>query len=271
MSRVVGGAQRRRRPLRVERVARASDSCTSATSVGRSAATSSSWRRWARSSSLAVRNTFTGASGNTTEPMSRPSTTPPPCSSTHARCRATSWRAPRDGPRPIDTAAVTSGPRISRADVVAVEPHDLVLQIDARRPRRSGRTPRRRPRSARAFSTASVTDRYIAPVSSMWSPSAAATPRAMVDFPEPDGPSIATTRSVIAAPTGSSRSAAKPGYEIATAGQPRTVVSPSAARPATAAHIAIRWSPWLFSVAPSARRRGRPAVACAARPRCRAG
>ena len=49
--------------------------------VDRAAACSSRWRRLARSSSLAVRNTFTGASGNTTVPMSRPSTTPPPCSS----------------------------------------------------------------------------------------------------------------------------------------------------------------------------------------------
>ena len=38
-----------------------------------------SWvRRWARSSSLAVMKTFTGASGKTTVPISRPSITPEP-------------------------------------------------------------------------------------------------------------------------------------------------------------------------------------------------
>ena len=35
----------------------------------------------------AVRYTLSSASGNTTEPMSRPSITPPPCFSAHSRCR----------------------------------------------------------------------------------------------------------------------------------------------------------------------------------------
>ena len=64
------------------------------TRSGRPAA-SSRCRRRARSSSQAVRNTFTAASGKTTVPMSRPSTTPPPCSATQARWRATSSHAHR--------------------------------------------------------------------------------------------------------------------------------------------------------------------------------
>ena len=44
-------------------------------------------RRAARTSGRAVRNTLVAASGKTTVPMSRPSTTAsPPCSTTHARC-----------------------------------------------------------------------------------------------------------------------------------------------------------------------------------------
>ncbi len=241
---------------------------------GRSAATSSRWRRCARSSSLAVRNTFTGASGKTTVPMSRPSTTPPPCCSTHARWRATRCRrtcgwADDGRDRRGDLRPADLGARRRRPSSRTVSSSSSICGILAR----SARTSRRSSVSTRAVSTASVTDRYIAPVSSTCSPSADATPRATVDFPEPDGPSIATTRSVIRASPSSrpARSASKPGYEIATAGQPRTVVSPSAASPATAPHSAIRWSPWLFSVAPlgvpprtSARRRG-------SRRRCRAG
>ena len=49
------------------------------------------------------------------------------------------------------------------------------------------------PRSTPASSAANATARYIAPVSSVGNPSAAATPRATVDFPDPAGPSIAIT------------------------------------------------------------------------------
>ena len=42
------------------------------------------------------------------------------------------------------------------------------------------------------------------------------------------------------------------GYELATARQPRTIVSPSIALAATAAAIAMRWSPWL-SITPGCR------------------
>ena len=45
------------------------------------------WRRRARSSGLAVRNTLSAASGNTTEPMSRPSATSP------GGCRNARWRS----------------------------------------------------------------------------------------------------------------------------------------------------------------------------------
>src|SRR5262249_35963211 len=45
------------------------------------------------------------------------------------------------------------------------------------------------------------------------------------------------------APVTCARSSAKPGYDTDTACQPRTVLSPSIALAATAAAIAIRWSP----------------------------
>src|SRR5439155_24111656 len=45
--------------------------------------------------------------------------------------------------------------------------------------------------------TANVSARYIAPVSSTSRPSRAATPRDTVDFPEPEGPSMATIGSAV--------------------------------------------------------------------------
>ena len=86
------------------------------------------WRRRARSSALAVTNTLTGASGNTTVPMSRPSATSP------GGWRKARWRASSaartPGGRPRARRRRRLPRRGSRAgDVLAVEP-------DAR-PRRS--------------------------------------------------------------------------------------------------------------------------------------
>ena len=122
----------------------------------RSAAASSRWRRRARSSSLAVRNTFTGASGNTTVPMSRPSTTPPPCSLDPRPLAGDELRrAPRDGPRRSTPRAVTSGPRISAltsrpSSRTTLASSSIVAargRAGAARRRRRGR-PRRRARRA---------------------------------------------------------------------------------------------------------------------------
>ena len=69
------------------------------------------WRRPARSSGLAVRNTLSRASGKTTVPMSRPSATRPGWRR-NARCRSS--RAARTAPwtATCDAAALTSSPRI---------------------------------------------------------------------------------------------------------------------------------------------------------------
>ena len=109
---------------------RSSAACTSSTATSRSAACSSRCRRRARSSTSATRNTLTGASGNTTVPMSRPSTTPPPWlphplalvldqEVTHGRVRRHRRHRGRDL-RPADL----------RADVAPVEQGLAVLQFD---------------------------------------------------------------------------------------------------------------------------------------------
>ena len=71
--RVVGRPQRRDRAARCRsRRAGRARPAPRRRATAAPAAASSRWRRRARSSSLAVRNTLTGASGNTTVPMSRP-------------------------------------------------------------------------------------------------------------------------------------------------------------------------------------------------------
>ena len=170
------------------------DARTSSIDTVRSACASSRWRRRARSSSEAVRNTFTAASGNTTEPMSRPSTTPPPCSATQARWRATSSTRTRRVGRDRRHGAGDLGTADLRRHVVAVERGHAVVHRDASPPRAAPAAASASAGSSPARSTASVTARYIAPVSSVSRPSAVATPRPIVDFPDPDGPSIATTR-----------------------------------------------------------------------------
>ena len=225
-----------------------SPACTAATSVVRAASASSRWRRCARTSSLAVRKTLTGASGSTTVPMSRPSTTPPSCSATHARCRATSTDRTPGCDDTADTAPVTSGPRIA-ADTSRPPSRTSPSSSSTSAASATRVTASPSSRSTLASSAASVTARYMAPVSRVCSPSALATPRATVDFPEPAGPSIATTRAVPrrarhcsagARPVKVSRSATNSGYDTAAARQPDTTDSPSTALPATAAAIAMR-------------------------------
>ena len=139
------------------------DASTSSTSPPISAT-----RRSARTRADAVMKSLRSASGNTTEPMSRPSTTPPPCSATQARWRCTSAaRTPLFAATAL-TAPVTSRPRISAvastpSTITVVAPStsatssSTVVATSATPPVSWGSTPRR--------STANVTARYIAPVS----------------------------------------------------------------------------------------------------------
>ncbi len=79
------------------------------------------------------------------------------------------------------------------ADIAAVERGDTLFDRDRCGARRSPRTGPGRRAACRRSSTASVTARYIAPVSRTGRPRPSATPRATVDLPDPDGPSIAIT------------------------------------------------------------------------------
>ena len=161
--------------------------------VSRAAAASSSPRRRARTSSVAVMNTLTGASGNTTVPMSRPSTTPPAVLGHPRALPVDEDRAHRGVRRHRRHHAGDLGPADGLVHVAAVEaaPHRRRARCRRRAPRRPPRRPSSR--STPASIAASVTARYMAPVSRVWRPSAAATPVATVDLPDPAGPSMATT------------------------------------------------------------------------------
>ena len=88
------------------------------------------------------------------------------------------------------------------------------------------------------------------------SPSAPATPRPIVDLPEPDGPSIATIRFALLAivELTSAPTRGRLGEPRVRDRDRRRSRAPSSRRrpprPATAAAIAMRWSPWLFSARP---------------------
>jgi len=87
----------------------------------RSAVVASCWapfsalRRRARSSADAVKYTFRSASGATTAPMSRPSTTIRVAPAMMRCCSATSRARTAPTADTADTAWVTSGPRICRS------------------------------------------------------------------------------------------------------------------------------------------------------------
>ena len=173
-------------------------------------------RRRARSSGLAVRNTFSGASGNTTVPMSRPSTTTPrewPCTASRC-CTFTQWRT--SGMAAIsETRWVTRSERIARATST---PATSGRNTSSTRTRRTGRpsasdttccAPHVSPFpfplsrafspavSPRLSSTASVIARYSAPESRCAHPSRRATSAAVELLPDAAGPSIAMTRRLI--------------------------------------------------------------------------
>src|SRR5699024_7568395 len=157
-------------------------------------------RRCARASAEAVKNSFTGASGATTVVMSRPSTTIPAllrvASSMIARCVRTSSSRASGTAETALTFAVTSGPRIS-----ADTSRSSTATAGA-----SGSVPITRVGRATTEETAAVSStstplvnihhvraRYIAPVSRYCRPNALATPLEVLDLPDPEGPSIATT------------------------------------------------------------------------------
>ena len=139
-----------------------------------------------------MRNTFNLASGNTTVAISRPSTTPPPRSATQTLCRSRSSRRTSEFAATELTARVTASPRIS---AVASTPSTKRPSLDmsktvviaswATTASSLGSTPWRR--------AAHVMPRYIAPVSRYGRLRTRANSRAIVDFPAPAGPSIATT------------------------------------------------------------------------------
>ena len=152
----------------------------------------SATRRSARTRGDAVMYSFSAAFGNTTEPMSRPSTTPPPRSATHSRWRRTSSARTRLLAATALTAEVTSRPRIS---TVASMPSTVTPWSPTTRssPSDTSATSSASDGSSPRRSAANVTARYIAPVSRYSSPSRSARARPTVLFPAPAGPSIAIT------------------------------------------------------------------------------
>ena len=125
--------------------------------------------------------------------MSRPSITTDAVSLI-SRCRFTSARLTAPTAATFDAAALTSGMRIASVTSLPFKRTVLVPltnSIDASMANCSSRcmssigTP--------ASSAHSPTARYIAPVSIYTKPSLSAKRRAMVLFPDPAGPSIATT------------------------------------------------------------------------------
>src|SRR5205807_2503877 len=125
---------------------------------------------------LDVRNTFTGASGNTTVPMSRPSTTTPRATPATASrcCTFTQFRTSR-------IAAIAETWRVTRSERIAAStstPATAGRKPSSTSTRRTGRSsasaticcgdhpsPFPRPSSPRLSNTASVTARYSAPES----------------------------------------------------------------------------------------------------------
>ena len=150
-----------------------------------------SWsaRRRARSSAEAVRNTLRSASGSTTVPMSRPSTTPPRCAA--ARCSGVMASRTDGRADTRDTPAVTASPRISSSTSSSsshVRPPVRASWTDrATSPHAASSS-----RSTSARRQARVTARYSAPVSTCGTARVSASSRATVDLPDPAGPSIAT-------------------------------------------------------------------------------
>ena len=196
-------------------------------------------------------------------PMSRPSTTPRPRWPPPRRAGAPPARPARPGWRPRPTPPRRRRPsgwrRWRRRRPPRPGRPSSMRMARASRPR-----PRRRAGRPRARSAGQATARYMAPVSRRSSPRWSATAWARVDLPAPAGPSMATT---VTAPEASGRRGHARGPLQARRGRRRRrgswwpppahpamrVAALPAARPATAAAMAMRWSP-RASTAPGARR-----------------
>src|SRR5947208_14277471 len=144
--------------------------------------------------------------------MSRPSTTPPPCTSIHSRWAATSRVRTSGTAATTDTAADTSAVRM--ASLTSRPPTRTGGPTSRSSPCATPMTAGASAGSIPASSTAQVRARYRAPVPGAGRPSASATARATVDLPEPAGPSTATT-GFFGIVTGAS-----PGHRVQVGGEP---------------------------------------------------
>ena len=134
-------------------------------------------------------------------PMSRPSTTPPPCSldpgplpgHEHGPHRR-DGRDLRHRAGDLGTADLGRRRRRRRAR------HDVVLDLDGRRRSRHRRRPPRRRRVDAGAQHGAARPPGTSRRCRAWRPSAAATPRATVDFPDPTARRCATTFTVMRLP-----------------------------------------------------------------------
>ena len=124
--------------------------------------------------------------------MSRPSTTPPPRSATHILCLSRSSRRTSEFAATELTARVTDAPRMS---IVASTPSTRSPSSEMSKTvvTASCATAASSPGSIPLRRAAHVMPRYIAPVSRYGRSKTRANSLAIVDFPAPAGPSIATT------------------------------------------------------------------------------
>ena len=242
---------------------------------GRSAAASSRCAAAPVCRREAVRNTFTGASGKTTEPMSRPSTTPPPCCSHPGPLAGDELPAHRGMRR--DRRHRARSPRARGSRPTRRRRRARTVRRSSSMPTpsaiRRAPAPRRRGRP-RPSSTASVTDavhragvEHVEPERGRDPARDRGLPRARrpVDGDDPVGSS--------APPGGRPGSAAKPGYEIAHGAASPGPSSPLRARPGPRPPRPSRSDGRRGSSAtrPPARRRGSTSRRRGPRRRSRAG
>src|SRR5467141_345793 len=165
-------------------------------------------RRRARSSGVAVKKIFSGASGKTTVPMSRPSTTTPPSqSSTALRCWVFTQVRTSGMAANADTCLVTRSLRIAWSTST---PATSGRKTSPTRTRRTGSlsarprifwpdhpSPFSPPPSPMLSRAASVSARYSAPESRCAQPSCSATRPAVELLPDAAGPSMAMSLSTL--------------------------------------------------------------------------
>ena len=223
----------------------------------------------------AMRNTLTGASGNTTVPMSRPSTTPAAVLARPTRAGGRrAPRAPAGARRPPRPRPVTSGPRISaltsRPSSASRRPRPSIACCRGDRRHAASSSSRRELALEHGERDRAVHRAGVEHVEPERGGDRRARPSTC---PSPTGPSIATTIAAVTrrAPVSTARSSANSGYDDATARQPRTVDSPSMrVRGDRRRHRDAVVAVALEQRRPAARRRGSRARRRAARRRRRA-